>query len=62
MEDLLSIHDLSTTEINNIMELAAKLKAQLKNGEQHHLLKGKTLGMIFQKASQGYSKVANYAF
>ena len=51
MEDLLSIHDLSTTEINNIMELAAKLKAQLKNGEQHHLLKGKTLGMIFQKAS-----------
>lgn len=51
MEDLLSIHDLSTTEVNNILNLAAKLKAQLKNGEQHHLLKGKTLGMIFQKAS-----------
>ena len=51
MEDLISIHDLSTTEVNNILDLAAKLKAQLKNGEQHHLLKGKTLGMIFQKAS-----------
>lgn len=51
MEDLLSIHDLSTTQVNNILELAATLKAQLKNGEQHHLLKGKTLGMIFQKSS-----------
>ena len=51
MEDLLSIHELSTIQVNEIMELAAKLKAQLKNGEQHHLLKGKTLGMIFQKAS-----------
>ena len=51
MEDLLSIQDLSTTEVNNILDLAAKLKAQLKNGEQHHLLKGKTLGMIFQKSS-----------
>lgn len=51
MEDLLSIHELSTIQVNEILELAAKLKAQLKNGEQHHLLKGKTLGMIFQKAS-----------
>ncbi len=51
MEDLLSIHDLSTKEVTNILDLATKLKAQLKNGEQHHLLKGKTLGMIFQKSS-----------
>lgn len=51
MEDLLSIHDLSTTEVHNILDLAATLKKQLKNGEQHHLLKGKTLGMIFQKSS-----------
>lgn len=51
MEDLLSIHDLSIQEVNNILNLATTLKAQLKNGEQHHLLKGKTLGMIFQKAS-----------
>ncbi len=51
VKDLLSIHDLSTNEINDIMDLAKTLKTQLKNGEQHHLLKGKTLGMIFQKAS-----------
>jgi len=51
VKDLLSVHDLSTTDINQILELAAKLKAQQKNGEEHHLLKGKTLGMIFQKSS-----------
>jgi len=51
VKDLISIHDLSTKEINDIMDLAKTLKAQLKNGEEHHLLKGKTLGMIFQKAS-----------
>jgi len=51
VKDLLSVHDLSTKEINDILDLAKTLKAQLKNGEQHHLLKGKTLGMIFQKAS-----------
>lgn len=51
VKDLLSIHDLSTNEIHGILDLAKTLKAQLKNGEEHHLLKGKTLGMIFQKAS-----------
>ena len=51
VKDLLSIHDLSTNDVNQILDLATKLKAQLKNGEEHHLLKGKTLGMIFQKSS-----------
>lgn len=51
VKDLLSVHDLSTTDINKILDLAKTLKAQQKNGKQHHLLKGKTLGMIFQKAS-----------
>ncbi len=51
VKDLISIHDLSTADVNQILELAATLKAQLKNGEEHHLLKGKTLGMIFQKSS-----------
>lgn len=51
VKDLLSIHDLSTNDVNQILDLATKLKVQLKNGEEHHLLKGKTLGMIFQKSS-----------
>jgi len=49
--DLLSIHDLSTQELNDIMALSKKLKQQLKQGQEHHLLKGKTLGMIFEKSS-----------
>jgi len=51
VKDLLSVHDLSTIDVNKILDLAKTLKAQLRNGEQHHLLKGKTLGMIFQKSS-----------
>jgi len=50
-KDLLSIHDLSAEEVYQIFDLAKKLKAMQKRDEEHHLLKGKTLGMIFQKAS-----------
>jgi ornithine carbamoyltransferase len=50
-KDLLSIHDLSGDEVNEILEVAKKLKDMQKRGEEHHWLKGKTLGMIFQKAS-----------
>ncbi len=50
-KDLLSIHDLSVDEVYEILAVAKKLKQQNKNGEEHHLLKGKTLGMIFQKSS-----------
>jgi ornithine carbamoyltransferase len=49
--DLLSIHDLSVQEVSEIMTLTAKLKQQQRLGEEHHLLKGKTLGMIFEKSS-----------
>lgn len=49
--DLLSIHDLSVEEVWQIMDLAKELKAKQKQGIEHHLLKGKTLGMIFQKSS-----------
>ena len=48
---LLKLMDLSTNEINEILELADKLKAEKKKGVEHHLLKGKTLGMIFSKSS-----------
>ncbi len=43
--------DLSTEEIIDILNLADQLKYELKHGIPHPHLKGKTLGMIFQKAS-----------
>ncbi len=51
MTDLLSLKDLTSAEINEILELAHQLKADNKAGREHHLLKGKTLGMIFAKSS-----------
>lgn len=50
-KDMLSIHDLSVDEVQEILALAAELKAKQKAGVEHHLLKGKTLGMIFEKSS-----------
>ena len=50
-KDLLSIHDLSTDEVAEILDLAAQLKAMQKAGVEHKLLAGKTLGMIFEKSS-----------
>jgi len=50
-KDLLSIHDLTTEEVYEILDLAKELKAKQKAGIEHHILKGKTLGMIFQKSS-----------
>ncbi|MCC8136044.1 MAG: ornithine carbamoyltransferase [Ruminococcus sp.] len=51
MKHLLKILDLSTEEIIDILNLADQLKYELKHNIPHNLLKGKTLGMIFQKAS-----------
>ncbi len=50
-KDLLSIHDLSTEEVWEILDLAQELKAMQKAGIEHHILEGKTLGMIFEKSS-----------
>lgn len=50
-KDLLSIHDLSEEDVQEILETAAKLKAEQKAGILHPLLKGKTLAMIFEKSS-----------
>lgn len=51
MKHLLKLMDLSKEEIIGILDLADKLKYQQKNNIPHPLLKGKTLGMIFQKSS-----------
>lgn len=51
MKHLLKLGDLSTEQIIEILDLADTLKAEKKAGIEHHHLKGKTLGMIFTKAS-----------
>lgn len=50
-KDLLSLHEITTEDLYAILDLAADLKAKQKKGIEHHLLKGKTLGMIFEKSS-----------
>lgn len=50
-KDLISIFDLSEEEIKKILELAKDLKEKQEKGEQYHPLKGKILGLIFQKPS-----------
>ena len=47
----LALHDFSKQELDAMLALAAELKQKQKNGIEHHLLKGKTLAMIFEKAS-----------
>ena len=49
--DLLSIHALSADDVDEILTFAADLKAKQKAGIPHPILAGKTLGMIFEKAS-----------
>lgn len=51
MKNLLKMLDLSRDEIIEILDLADQLKYELKHGIPHPHLQGKTLGMIFQKAS-----------
>jgi ornithine carbamoyltransferase len=50
-KDFLAITDLRTEEIHEIFRVARDLKAKTKKREEHHLLKGQTLAMIFQKPS-----------
>jgi ornithine carbamoyltransferase len=51
MKHLLKMLDLDGKEIIEILNLADQLKYEQKHGIPHALLKGKTLGMIFEKAS-----------
>ena len=51
MKHLLKLMDWSKKEITHVLNLADQLKFEKKNGIKHHLLKGKTLGMIFEKSS-----------
>ena len=51
MKHLLKLQDLNQEDILDILNLADQLKYETKHGIEHHHLKGKTLGMIFQKSS-----------
>ncbi|CAI8191649.1 MAG: Ornithine carbamoyltransferase [Candidatus Nitrosopelagicus brevis] len=49
--DILTLDELESKEINNIIDLAIDLKKQQKKGKEKPLLQNKTLAMIFEKPS-----------
>ena len=50
-KSLASLYDLKNEEIEQILKTSELLKSQLLHGEEHPLLKGKILAMIFEKPS-----------
>ncbi|MEN6374514.1 MAG: ornithine carbamoyltransferase [Smithella sp.] len=50
-KDLLSVYELTLADFDKIFNNAVRLKKALKEGKPHASLKGKTLGMIFDKSS-----------
>src|SRR5699024_195838 len=50
-KDLLTLADYSKADIAYLLELAHQIKQKQKNGEVYQPLKGKTLGMVFEKSS-----------
>ncbi|MFA5183423.1 MAG: ornithine carbamoyltransferase [Syntrophales bacterium] len=51
MKDFISIHDLTTAQVQEMLDLAADLKAKQKRGEKHEYLWAKSMAMIFEKPS-----------
>src|SRR5258708_34035249 len=49
--DFLDLASLTPAELDGLLRLAARPKAELKSGIEHPFLRGKTLAMIFQKPS-----------
>ncbi|WP_438447366.1 ornithine carbamoyltransferase [Gorillibacterium sp. sgz5001074] len=49
--DFLDLDDYTSEELRYLLDLAIDLKKKQKAGEVYHPLKGKTLGMIFEKSS-----------
>lgn len=50
-KSLVSLYDLTREEIEEILKTSELLKLQLLRGQEHPILKGKTLAMIFEKPS-----------
>lgn len=51
MRHFLTLNDLTTDEIQEVLELAAELKNELRQGVRKPLLQGKVLGLLFSKPS-----------
>ncbi len=51
MKHLLKMLDLTSAEVIDILNLADQLKYEQKHGIPHKILEGKSLGLIFEKAS-----------
>ncbi|MCK8489008.1 ornithine carbamoyltransferase [Paenibacillus sp. MBLB2552] len=49
--DFIELTDYTTEEIHYLIDLAIELKRKQKNGEEYQPLKGKTVGLIFEKSS-----------
>jgi ornithine carbamoyltransferase len=49
--DFLAIDDLNSHELEEILQLGARLKRELRSGQRTPLLVGKTLAMVFEKPS-----------
>lgn len=49
--DFIELNDYTTEEIHYLIDLAVELKLKQKNGEVYQPLKGKTVGLIFEKSS-----------
>lgn len=49
--DFIALADYTKEELHYLIDLAIELKRKQKAGEVYHPLKGKTLGMIFEKSS-----------
>ena len=50
-KDLLNLYDLTKKDFDHIFERTAFIKKKQKAGEEHRPLKGKTVGLIFEKPS-----------
>jgi ornithine carbamoyltransferase len=50
-QDFIAVADYSPIELQSMLDLAVELKKELKAGGNRPLLKGKVLGMLFQKPS-----------
>ncbi|WP_440896869.1 ornithine carbamoyltransferase [Amphibacillus sp. Q70] len=50
-KDFLTLFDYSTDQITYLLQLAKDLKSKQKAGQFYHPLKGKVLGLIFEKSS-----------